>query len=734
MRLRLYKATGAGIAAVTRLLGIRLRTTGLEELPDRPTLFVVNHFTRFETFLVPYVIYRRFRQPVHTLAKHSLFRGAFGRYLESVGVMSTRAPHRNRTIVGGLITDRARWVIYPEGGLIKNKKTVANGRLRIHRDDRVSAPHTGAAIMALKSEIRKQRYLDACRQNDTGRMSYYEHRYDLHGPDDVSPRGTILIPVNITYPGVRAKENLLNKVARIIHRSIDPHMDEELMVEGTLLLRTSEMSVHFGEPIEVADYLDRTTDLARRIVGRFREQDDRDLFLRRQARRLTGASMRSIYESTEVNFEHLFCYGLRASKHDRLTATDFHKALYLATLELRQRDDVRLHPLLENGVTALATGDPFAPLDRIVDLARSEGVLSRENGSYVIDRAALTESHGFHDIRVKKMVQVIANELEPIRSAVGIVRHAVNLDGGDLAARLSRSIREHSRHRFQREYERWHSPGISKPPDYGEPFLLPARRPVAGVVLAHGYLASPEQMRPLAEHLHHHGCTVYGVRLDGHGTSPEHLNEITWHGWMESMIEAHAVIRHHCDRVIVGGFSLGAILATLLAARPGTEVHGLFTVNAPLKLRNRLTPLVPAVVHLDTVLRALRSRRDVTRRRNESENPEINYEEDYLRGVRELRRAVSACMARLGDVTAPTLVVQSDDDPVVAPASAEILRRGLGSSSRAIVRLPGQRHVIVRGEGSGALFTRILTFLECMCGARAEPTARSPRAESTATT
>ena len=56
---------------------------------------------------------------------------------------------------------------------------------------------------------------------------------------------------------------------------------------------------------------------------------------------------------------------------------------------------------------------------------------------------------------------------------------------------------------------------------HGTPFLLNGRKSAVGIVLVHGYLSCPEQMRPLAERLHDAGYNVYVVRLDGHGRAGE---------------------------------------------------------------------------------------------------------------------------------------------------------------------------------------------------------------------
>ena len=153
MGLKAYKVSGKLMGLVSRALGIRIRVTGTENLVCRPTLFAPNHFTRVETFLVPYIIYKYAGRQVRSLGTHSVFKGIFGRYFEAVGGMSTRHPRRNRTIVRELMTCRSDWVIYPEGGLIKNKKTIHRGRYQLDQPDRRGPPHTGAAMLALKAEI-----------------------------------------------------------------------------------------------------------------------------------------------------------------------------------------------------------------------------------------------------------------------------------------------------------------------------------------------------------------------------------------------------------------------------------------------------------------------------------------------------------------------------------------------------------------------------------------------------
>ena len=72
---------------------------------------------------------------------------------------------------------------------------------------------------------------------------------------------------------------------------------------------------------------------------------------------------------------------------------------------------------------------------------------------------------------------------------------------------------------------------------------------------------------------------------------------------------------------------------------------------------------------------------------------------------------------------APALVVQADDDPLVAPHSAKLFINRLGSKRKVLAQLPSDRHVIVRGEGSEEVFRRVLRFVT-QIAANGQPAAR----------
>ena len=153
-----YRTTGLAIKAFSWLSKANIRTHGAERIPISASLiFVINHFTRIETLLMPYYIYQLTGIPVWSLADFGLFKGPLGSYLDRVGAVSTRDPDRDRLIVKTLLTGEAAWVIYPEGRMVKNKKLVEKGRYMISYAGGKHPPHTGAATLALRTEFYRQR-------------------------------------------------------------------------------------------------------------------------------------------------------------------------------------------------------------------------------------------------------------------------------------------------------------------------------------------------------------------------------------------------------------------------------------------------------------------------------------------------------------------------------------------------------------------------------------------------
>ena len=91
-----------------------------------------------------------------------------------------------------------------------------------------------------------------------------------------------------------------------------------------------------------------------------------------------------------------------------------------------------------------------------------------------------------------------------------------------------------------------------------------------GIVLIHGLGGTPAELKTVAQGLQREGFTVSCCQLAGHCRTEADLIATGWEDWAASVDDAIRELHKKCDTVVVGGLSMGAILALHAAARnPG---------------------------------------------------------------------------------------------------------------------------------------------------------------------
>jgi esterase/lipase len=385
--------------------------------------------------------------------------------------------------------------------------------------------------------------------------------------------------------------------------------------------------------------------------------------------------------------------------------------------QIKQLGFHRLHPALDRTYRDILYEEPSPMYEDFLTLCVSEGDLRKDGDEYA--KASPPGEADFQTMRSKKLATVIMNEVEPLTLLTGIIRTIAQTPRTVLSTKIRAQFIEEDLRQFDEDYAAFAKPDESKPPEVGRPFLLVPPRIRAGIVLVHGYMAAPLEVRALADHLHSRGYAVYGVRLKGHGTAPEDLARTTWEEWYESVNRGYAVIKSMTDDIILGGFSTGGVLAMLGAGRKRDHIRGVFSINAPLHLRNYMARFASTLVSMTNMI--ARIKRGATGwefAESSPENRHINYFRNPIAGVKELGEAMDAMEAVLKDVCVPALVIQCYRDPIVDPSSGEGIFRRIGSEQKELILLNQSRHGIVNGEGSLEVFERVDRFLTAL-GVRA---------------
>jgi esterase/lipase/1-acyl-sn-glycerol-3-phosphate acyltransferase len=712
-----YRTTGLAIKTLENLSKARVKLHDTENIPKGSLIFVINHFTRLETFLMPYYIFKLMRLPIWSLASSEFFGGAFGHYLESVGAVSTDRPDRDRLIVRTLLANEAHWIIFPEGRMVKSKKIVEKGRYMISYAGGKHPPHTGAAFLALRTEFYRQRLLQLA-HSAPDELSRLLPLFNLAVTDQISRQGTFIVPVNITYYPLRARMNILNQIARHLVEGLPAGITEELMTEGAMLISGVDIDICFGKPIDIAPYLKKRS--IRDDLRSTRSYDFDDPLpclktMHHAALKIMKRYMDAIYAMTTVNHDHIFASLLKHSPRNTIDLRNFRKRAFLAIARGPGENPVHLHHSLMINQSHLLLEDSFNKLADFLSVAEEKGVLERDGATIRRHRSKISKIFDYTRARIDNPIAVIANEVEPLVRLQKRISRLAWLPGFILRRKLVRYFRENARREFEADYRQYYLEDESKPMDIGRPMLFRGRSRNVGVVLSHGYMAAPAEVRTLAEYLARKGYWVFTPRLRGHGTSPEDLAQRTFQDWIYSMEEGYLLMRNLCRKVILGGFSTGAALALELASRTAQmrDVLGVFAVSTPLRLQYLASRFAPVVdtwnkimgrVHLDDAKREFVE--------NQPENPHINYFRNPISGVRELERLMAHLEPKLTAVEAPALVVQSNGDPVVNPNGSMRVFELLGSVDKRYEVFSFQRHGILLGEGSHQVHRVIGDFID----------------------
>ncbi|HEX9079048.1 MAG TPA: alpha/beta fold hydrolase [Desulfuromonadaceae bacterium] len=712
MNLYAYLATGKLIALMETVSRVRVRLHGGERLPAGPLIFVVNHFTRIETLLLPYHVYHLTGTPVWSLADAGLFKGAVGTLLEAGGAISTHAPHRDRLIVKSLLTGEANWIIFPEGRMVKDKAVVEHARRAAGYADGRRPPHTGAATLALRTEFYRQRL----RRLITARPDEAERLRGLFGIDDLEPvlSGTTrIVPVNITYYPLRARENILSQMADRFFGDLPANLHEELLLEGAMLLEGVDIDIRFGCPLEVGQHLDDGA-IQRDICSPGRIDFDDRLpsrpAMRREAYSLMRRFMADIYGLTTVNHDHLFASLLRFLPFRRFTAADFRARIFLLSLGLEPLG-IHFHQSLWSGQTPLLTDDRFNKYREFLSLALETGVLRREGEFLVKDPKKFSSPLDFNRARLDNPIGVVANEVIPLARLLRRVRLVAWLPARVVRRLTARRLLSRALAEFEDDYRTFYRRDESKPPEIGRPLLISGQSRDLGVVLVHGFLAAPREMKELADYLARLGVWVYVVRLKGHGTSPDDLARSSAEEWRESVDTGYAALKHLCDRVVVGGFSFGGGLALDCAARV-EEVAGVFAVCPPMRLHDLSSRFAPTVAAWNRVMDFIHlqaGKREFVQ--ITPEHPDINYDRLPVSGLAEMERFMKGLEPRLAGIGSPTLIVQSQGDPVVDPAGTRQLFESIGAERKLYRSFDFDRHGILSGPGAERVHGAIGEFV-----------------------
>lgn len=699
-----------------KLLGSKFSVNGIENLPNQPILFVANHFTRSETFFVPYIIHKYTGRQVRCLADSGLYHGMLGKFLRSAGTISTKSLNRDKIIIKDLITGDHDWMIYPEGSMIKSKEIKKDGDFINYTPGRIGRVRTGSAILALKSELYRKDICDAFKNNNFDLLQEFAQNTGVEYSESLKNKETYIVPLNIAYYPIRPGDNKIKALAARLVKKIPKQVVEELEIEGNILLG-AEININFGKAIRLADYIKLQRNLIYQIPI-IKNETKVNFILKYFKHRLTAEFMTNIYSDIQINFDHIFSAALLHMPEDETTIAHLKRVIYLSAVTIKKCGKYRLNSsIYEENLFKIFLDEKNEEFDSVFKLAKDQGLITEDGDKIVINKSLFYKKYDFHEIRRENTLLVIGNEFSLLDTATEIVKKNVKISDKELRQKVFKEIERIDLEIFGKDYKKYFDKKFSKDKSIGSPFFLDSSDKTVskvkriGVLICHGYKSSPKEVEALANFLNGFGFKVYASRLSGHGTAPINLKDVTWEDWYFSFQRGYAALNNVCSKIIVVGFSTGGLLGLLSCSRKRKDLCAIVAINSALKLKDIKARMVPGINIWNEMLEKLHIEKGKFEYVDDKpENPDMNYSRNYLRGVEQLGDLMSECEKSLSKISTPALIIQAKNDPVVNPLSGELIYKNIKSKNKYLFEPNFSNHVIINGENKEEVFEEIRSF------------------------
>jgi carboxylesterase len=227
-----------------------------------------------------------------------------------------------------------------------------------------------------------------------------------------------------------------------------------------------------------------------------------------------------------------------------------------------------------------------------------------------------------------------------------------------------------------------------------------------GVLLCHGFTGTPQSLRPWGEYLAERGYTVRVPLLPGHGTTWQQMNRTRWADWYACVDTAFRELHETCERVVVGGLSMGAALSLQLAQEHGPRISGLVLVNPAVKFEDPRVRLVPVLKHFIGSLEGVS---------NDIKKPgvkELAYARSPLKAGHSQLIAWQSIIRDLPEVTQPVLLLRSTQDHVIPASSSALVLSRISSLDVAEILLEDSYHVATIDNDAPRIFDESAKFVE----------------------
>jgi len=244
--------------------------------------------------------------------------------------------------------------------------------------------------------------------------------------------------------------------------------------------------------------------------------------------------------------------------------------------------------------------------------------------------------------------------------------------------------------------------------------VLPSGMKV-GVLLIHGLTGMPNEMKPVAKQLEKIGCEVAVPLLPGHDGGHKALLATGWKDWQAGAREALDKLSQTCDKIVVGGLSMGGLIGMLLSLE-NPKVCGVIALSPTIEYDSRnssnpfriLLPFIDLLPFTGSIfywteaapygLKDERLQKMITKQVEKAKrggSTDFGQFRTYAGSLRQLQRLVNEVKKQAPRVEIPVLIVHSLEDTLTTHRNAQMFYSWLTNCpDKKIIWMEGCDHVL----------------------------------------
>lgn len=237
------------------------------------------------------------------------------------------------------------------------------------------------------------------------------------------------------------------------------------------------------------------------------------------------------------------------------------------------------------------------------------------------------------------------------------------------------------------------------------PFLFEAGS--RAVLLLHGFTGSSADVRILGRFLEKNGYTSHAPHYKGHGVPPEELIVTSPEEWWQDVLNGYNTLKQAgYEEIAVAGLSLGGVFSLKLALQQ--PVKGVITMCSPMSMRTT-----------DMMFKGVIEYAQQYKKQEGKNEQKIELEIEAIKNtgmasLPQLPQLIQEVRQSIDLLYAPILVVQSRQDAVIDPKSANIIYNNVESIQKELKWFEHSGHVITLDKERDQLHEDVLAFLNSL--------------------